>query len=202
VTSSRSTLSYLSDAELREGGIGSFGRGVRISRDARLYGADRISIGDNVRIDAFCVLAAGASGFVRLGSHIHLAVGVSLFGGGGIDAGDFCTISCRTTLYSASDDYSGEHLIGPQIDEEFLEVDEQPIVMEQYSAVGAHALILPGVTLGEGAVLGAASLAKHDLAPWSYAVGTPAKSAGRPRSQGLVVKAAQVRERWKTAAAG
>lgn len=49
-----------------------------------------------------------------------------------------------------------------------------PIVMEDDSWVAADALVLPGVTVHEGAVVGARSLVVEDIAPWSIATGEPA----------------------------
>lgn len=41
--------------------------------------------------------------------------------------------------------------------------------------IGARAIILPGVNIGEGAVVGAGAVVTKDLAPWRIAVGNPAK---------------------------
>lgn len=72
--------SFYSEEELKEIGLKSYGKNVLISRNATIYGADKISIGDNVRIDDFCIL----SGNISLGSYIHIAAYCGLFGG---DAG-------------------------------------------------------------------------------------------------------------------
>jgi len=167
-----SVLSFLSPAELEALGVVA-GRDVLVSTDARLFGADRIRIGDNVRIDAFCVISAGGSGHVHLGSHIHIASGTRVFGDGGVDLGDFSSISSGSTLYSASDDYSGRHLIGPTIPDRYLAVDKRPIRLDLLAAIGAHSVVMPGVTLNEGAVLGAMSMARRSLDPWTIYAGVP-----------------------------
>ena len=92
--------------ELQELGFLNVGENVKISKKASVYGTSRISLGDNVRIDDFCVLSAGEGG-ITLGSHIHLAVYSCLIGAGHIQIGDFCNISSRVAIYSSSDDYSG-----------------------------------------------------------------------------------------------
>ena len=40
---------------------------------------------------------------------------------------------------------------------------------------GGWSIILPGVTIGEGAVVGAGSVVTKDVEPWSVVVGNPAK---------------------------
>ena len=50
-----------------------------------------------------------------------------------------------------------------------------PSHLGAYSWVCARAVVMPGVNLGEGAVLGLASVATCDLEPWSVNVGVPAR---------------------------
>lgn len=52
------------------------GKNVKISRKSSIYGYN-IEIGDNVRIDDFCIL----SGKIRLGNYIHIAAYSALYGG-------------------------------------------------------------------------------------------------------------------------
>ena len=181
-------MSYYSQDELSDLSSITSGKNVKVSKDVRIYGTGKIIIGDNVRIDAFCILATGDDGYIDLGSHIHIASDVALYGGGGISIGNFCTISSKCTLYSASDDYSGEYLIGPQISEEFLKVEKRPIILYKYSAIGAHSLVLPGTILREGAVLGSMSLATRELQEWKIYAGIPAKFI-KDRKNNLIEKA-------------
>ena len=67
----------------------------------------KISIGNNVRIDDFCVLSAGSGG-IEIGNYIHIAVYMSLIGAGKITLCDFSGISSRVAIYSSNDDYSGK----------------------------------------------------------------------------------------------
>ena len=50
-----------------------------------------------------------------------------------------------------------------------------PITIERYAWVCARASVMPGVTIGEGAVLGLGSVASRDLEPWSVYAGLPAR---------------------------
>lgn len=75
-----------------------------ISRFARFYGASRISIGDNVRIDDFCVFC----GDVTIGSHIHIAPYCILYGEYGIQMENYSGLSARVTVFGAIDDFGGE----------------------------------------------------------------------------------------------
>lgn len=50
------------------------------------------------------------------------------------------------------------------------------IVIGEEAFIGAKALVLPGVTVGQGAVLGAAAVASKDLEPWTIYVGNPSRA--------------------------
>lgn len=54
-------------------------------------------------------------------------------------------------------------------------MDKRPILMGDLAAVGAHAVVLPGVTMGEGSVLGTMSLARESLEPWTIYAGGPCR---------------------------
>lgn len=53
-----------------------------------------------------------------------------------------------------------------------------PIALESESWVGARAVILPGVTVGHGAVIAAASVVTKDVAPNAIVAGNPARQVG------------------------
>jgi galactoside O-acetyltransferase len=170
--------------ELQELGFSNVGENVKISKKASIYGASRISIGDNVRIDDFCVLSAGEGG-ITLGSHIHLAVYSCFIGAGHIQIGDFCNISSRVAIYSSSDDYSGAFLTNPTIDSEFTNVEHAPVTLAKHVIVGSGSVILPGVTLEQGVAIGALSLVNRSLAAWGVYAGQPAKYI-KAREDGLL----------------
>lgn len=54
-------------------------------------------------------------------------------------------------------------------------VQGRPIVIGDHAWVGARAIICPGVTLGEGAVVGAGAVVTRDVAAWTIVAGNPAR---------------------------
>ena len=154
--------SFYSEEELKEIGLKSYGAKVKISRNAKIYSPESISIGDNVRIDDFCIL----SGNIKLGSNIHISAYVALYGAGGIIMEDFTGISARSTVYSAMDDFSGDFLIGPVHDDKVTNVSYGSVLLKRYSQVGAHCVIFPGITIEEGSVIGTMTLANKDIPEW------------------------------------
>lgn len=153
-------------------GFCSVGDNVYISRKASIYGADKINIGSNVRIDDFCIL----SGHISIGNFIHIAAYTALYGGNdGIFISDFANLSSRVSVYSVSDDYSGETMTNPMIPDEYKNVTSRPVYIERHVIIGATSVVLPGVTLGEGSAFGSFSFICSDSKPWSINAGIPAK---------------------------
>lgn len=173
--------SFYSEQELELLGLSSYGKNVRISRNAKLYSPQTITIGDDVRIDDFCLL----SGIITLGSHIHISAYSALYGGGEIIMEDYTGLSPRCTLISATDDFSGDVLIGPCVEESLRNVEKAKIVIQKYSQVGTQCTILPGVVLEEGTAVGAMSLVNKSLPCWSICYGIPAKKQ-KERSRNLL----------------
>lgn len=175
------TTSFYSEEELLSMGFKSIGKGCCISRKASFYGISRMSIGDNVRIDDFCIL----SGNITIGSHVHISAYVALYGAEGIVFEDYTGISPRSTIYSAMDDFSGDYLIGPIHPEEYTNVTGGPVIVKQYSQIGCNSVIFPNLTIEEGVVVGACSLVKHSLVSWCIYTGIPAKKM-KERSKVLI----------------
>lgn len=185
---------FLDGRELGALGLGSVGEDVSVSRQARLHGAGRIHIGSHVRIDDFVVITTGAEGEVRIGDHVHVAAHAALFGGGGIVVEDFATLSGRVSVYSTSDDYGGTVMTNPTVPEEYTGVEHARVLVGRHAVIGAGSVLLPGVTVGEGAAVGALSLVREDLRPWTIYAGAPARRL-RPRARDLLALEQALRAR-------
>lgn len=175
--------SFYSQSELLALGFQRYGANVLISKKASIYGAENITIGDNVRIDDYCIL----SGHLAIGSNIHISAYNALYGAMGIVLEDFTGISPRCSLFSAMDDFSGDFLIGPVHKESLTNVSGGTIILKRFSQLGCNSVVFPNITIGEGAVVGAMSMVKSDLSPWSINYGIPAKRVGE-RSRGILMK--------------
>ena len=102
-----------------------------------------------------------------------------------VDLGAYTQIGPRATIYSMAmitlEDYAivsqGAHICAGTHDLEspYFQTVAKPILLKTKSWVAAEAFVGPGVTLGEGAVLGARGVTFHDLEPWTVYAGNPAK---------------------------
>ncbi|HET8860553.1 acyltransferase [Marivirga sp.] len=180
-------MAFLTQNELKEIGFKTIGDNVLISDKVSIYNSKNISIGSNVRIDDFCILSAGDKG-ISIGNYVHIACYVSLIGKELIEVQDYVGISSKSSVYSSSDDYSGDYLVGPTIPDIYKNVDHRPVIFEKYSLIGASSVILPGVRIGEGTAVGALSLVTKDLEEWGVYIGSPVKYI-KQRKKGIIENA-------------
>jgi len=163
--------SFYNEFELKELGFKQIGSNIKISRRASFYNIFDISIGNNVRIDDFCIL----SGNIELHSHIHISAYTALYGNSGIILEDYSGLSPRTTIFSEVDDFCGNYLVGPIHNIEFRNLTKGTVIIKKFSQVGANTVILPNVIIGEGVAVGAMSLVTKSLDAWGIYAGIPAK---------------------------
>jgi acetyltransferase-like isoleucine patch superfamily enzyme len=169
-----SHMSFLSYKELTSLGIKSVGSNVLISRYAKLYNPGNMVFGNNIRVDDYCILSSGKNPFI-FEDYIHIAGGVYIYGHAGFHIKKFSNISSGTKIYTQSDSYCGNFMIGPTIPIQFRNVYGSPLVIEKHVIIGTGVTVLPGSIIGEGVAIGANSLVTKECKPWGIYVGSPAK---------------------------
>ena len=139
-------MAYLSEDALRGMGFAELGRNVKISDKAAIYGAEQMRIGDNSRIDDFCVV----SGRVDIGRNVYIGP-FGLIAGGlpGIVFEDFTTLAYRVQVFTQSDDYSGETMTNSTVPKPYKKEFFAAIRLGRHSIVGAGTTIMPGADLAD-----------------------------------------------------
>ncbi len=163
--------SFYNEDELAALGLAHYGKNVLLSRKTSVYSAKTIDIGDNVRIDDFCIL----SGSLKIGSYIHIGAYCGLFGTHGITMEDYSGLSARVSIYTVSEDYLGESMTNPMVPSRYRRPTVGPVILRQHVIVGAGSVILPCVTIGTGSSIGALALVSSDCEPWKIYAGVPAR---------------------------
>lgn len=105
-----------------------------------------VFVGDHVKIDT------GHADMITLEDHAHVAGGTRLL----------CHQRNLSHYYQGDDYASLGYII-------------KPIILKKGSLVGMESFVMPGVTVGEGAIVGAGSLVTKDIPSWTIATGRPAK---------------------------
>ncbi|PAF43769.1 galactoside O-acetyltransferase [Helicobacter sp. 11S03491-1] len=164
--------SFYTQEELQNLNFKSIGKNVLISKKASIYQAQNISIKSNVRIDDFVIL----SGHIEIGNYVHISTGsVLMCKEEGIYIEDFASVSIHSKILGSSDDFLGNGLVGPCVDEKYRRITSKPIVLGKYSLLGCNSIILPGGSLAEGVSVGALSLVSRPTKSWGVYFGIPAR---------------------------
>lgn len=175
MTIERFDIGYYDENRLRDFGFKSLGRNVRIAKNCNIVGIANISIGDNVRIDAFSTIIAAGSGHLSIGSYVHIGGYSAIFAGSGVVMEDFSGISQGVKIYSKSDDYSGMFMTNPTVPKEYTGVVEGLVSIGRHAIIGSQSIIMPGVQVSDGTAIGANSLVTKNTDEWSIYFGSPAK---------------------------
>ena len=151
-----------------------------VSRRALFYGGD-FKIGAYSRLDAGCIL----NGNIEIGERVHIAPYCLLYGKRGIRIGNFSVIGPFSVLHTEVDNFDGSVLCGALWPEERRKGSFfGPIFLGAFSSLGTRVTVFAGVTIAQGAAVGAHSLVREDCAEWSIYAGTPARKIN-PRSRSI-----------------
>lgn len=91
---------------------------------------------------------------------------------GGVTIGSGVIISRGVEIWSANHNYDSDDLQSLPYDRRFV---MKPVRIEDNVWIGSRVIIVPGVSIGEGAVIGAGAVVSHDVPPCAVVGGNPAK---------------------------
>ena len=150
----------------------SVGKSCRISKKACIYGADKMVVGNNVRIEDNCIL----NGNITIGNNVTVCAFCLFDGHAGITIGDDVTFAAKVSIHSGSDDYSGRSMFGTYVPSKFRKYHVNGhVFIQDHCLIGDSAIIMPGVTLAEGTAVGAQAFIKQSTEPFGIYAGTPAR---------------------------
>ena len=159
--------------------------GARLMPSARILNArgdsTRIRVGPNSLV-AGELFVFSHGGDISIGEWCYVGEGARIWSSGSIRIGDRVLISHNVNIFD-----SLTHPLGArQRHSQFrsimvtghpgsLDLGELPVSVNNDAWIGANASVLRGVTIGEGAVVGAGSVVTHDIPPFTIAAGNPAR---------------------------
>lgn len=122
-------------------------------------------LGDGSTICAGCFITGP---HVRIGAHSVVNRGTYLDGRAALTIGDNVNISHQALIQTLTHDPRSPTLA----------VQAKPVAIRDHVWIGARAIICPGVTVHEGAVVGAGAVVTRDVPPWAIVAGNPARPIG------------------------
>ena len=129
----------------------------------------RISFGDSAWIERGAVLWA-FDGSICTERNVYLGPYVAIYGHGGVEIGADTLVSMHATILSSN---HGVPPLGRKIREQPDELLPTKIGRDVW--IGANAVILGGVTVGDGAVVAAGAVVTRDVEPGAVVAGVPAR---------------------------
>lgn len=175
-------MPFMTQSELEKVEFGYIGKNVKISTLASFDKPQMMRIGDNSRIDDFCVL----SGEIEIGRNVHIAVmNILVASREKITLGDFSGLAFGCRLFTSSDDYSGGSLTNPTVPSKYKKISHGPINIGRHVILGTNTIVFPGVEVSEGCSVGANSLLNKSTKPWGIYLGAPARRI-KERSRNLL----------------
>lgn len=109
---------------------------------------------------------------IDISDYVSIRSDVQLYGLGGIKIGNGSILAHGVEILSANHNYNSSDLKALPFDDRW---DRRPVSIGENVWVGANALILPGVTIGQGAVIAAGSVVVKDVEELAVVGGNPAR---------------------------
>lgn len=143
---------------------------VLIGKNCEITHARQIKIGTRSVVEPGVVFKmVGSNASVRIGANVFVGRGTILDIVGECHIGDGCLIAPGSFLTDHN------HAMAPN-----MPIWRQPCIASVVTLgndvwLGARAIVLPGVTIGDGAVVAAGAVVTRDVAPMSIVAGVPAR---------------------------
>jgi len=152
-----------------------------------IHNGNNFSIGEYSQIDDFVFLNAGKGCTIK--RFVHISSFVSIIGGGEFFIDDFSGLSAGCRVITGSDDFTGPFLANPTVPHEFTNYKISTVTIGKHVISGTNTIIYPGVTIGDGATIGAGCFVRKDLKPWGIYAGDPLRKIGERDQEEIQKKA-------------
>jgi len=151
----------------------SLGDNVVIEQGVLVFKPEKIRIGANVYIGHYAILRGYDRSEMVIGDDTWIGQFCYINSAGGIKIGSKVGIGPCVKIMTSRHGEEGRDVPVLLCDLEFA-----PVTLEDETDIGIGAIILPGVTIGRGAIVGAGAVVTRDVEPYSIVAGVPARKIG------------------------
>jgi acetyltransferase-like isoleucine patch superfamily enzyme len=146
-----------------------FGHGVKIGRGAMVKHAETIEIGDGVFVGEQAYIQGRHDGRCVIGDYAWLGP-QSYFDARDLVIGDYVGWGPGAKVIGS------EHTAVPaELPVTQTDLAIRPVRVDAWADIGVNAVLLPGVTVGKGAIVGAGAVVTRDVPPFAVVSGVPAR---------------------------
>jgi acetyltransferase-like isoleucine patch superfamily enzyme len=135
-----------------------------------LFHPENVRLGSNVYVGHYTILKGYHKNHLTIGDETWIGQQCFLHAAGGLSIGRRVGIGPGVKVLTSSHAEAGR-----QVAIFNAPVELKPVVIEDDADIGVGSILLPGVTIGRGAQIGAGSVVTHDVAPYHVVAGVPAR---------------------------
>lgn len=146
------------------------GINVLFETGSMVFHPEHIVIGNNVYVGHYAILKGYYKNRMVVGSNVWIGQHCLLHSAGGLTIGNGVGIGPGVRITSARHRESGRD--SPML---FAELAFDPVVLNDDCNIGVNAVVLPGVTIGRGAQVGAGAVVAEDVPDFAVVAGVPAR---------------------------
>jgi acetyltransferase-like isoleucine patch superfamily enzyme len=158
------------DGSFQPGDFRALGANVVFEAGVLVFHAANISLGANIYIGHRTILKGYHLNELVVGDDVWIGQNGFFHSAGGIRIGSRVGIGPTVSILTSTHREEGRHVPILHSDIEFA-----PVVIEDDCDIGVGAIILPGVTIGRGAQIGAGAVVSRDIPAYAVAAGVPAR---------------------------
>jgi acetyltransferase-like isoleucine patch superfamily enzyme len=160
--------------QFEESQFAHLGKGVVIEPGVLVFHPENIEIGDNVYIGHYSILKGYYQNKMVIGSGTWIGQQCFFHSAGGLTIGRNAGIGPSVRIITSS--HAEEGMAVPIL---HSRIEFAPVCIEDDCDVGVGAILLPGVTVGRGAQVGAGAVVSRDVDPYTVVAGVPARIVRR-----------------------
>jgi acetyltransferase-like isoleucine patch superfamily enzyme len=135
-----------------------------------VFHPETISLGENVYVGHYAILKGYFRNAMQIGDETWIGQQCFLHSAGGITIGARVGVGPGVRVITSTHAEEGRSV--PVL---FSRVETAPVIIEDDSDIGVGTVILPGVTIGRGAIVGAGAVVNRSIPPYAIAAGVPAR---------------------------
>jgi acetyltransferase-like isoleucine patch superfamily enzyme len=146
------------------------GENIILEKGVLVFHPENITVESNVYVGHNAILKGYYKNEMIIGEHTWIGQNCFFHSAGGIKIGKAVGIGPYVKILTSAhkDDNTDIPIL-------FHDIELKEVIIEDSADIGVGSIILPGVTIGEGSVIGAGSVVTKDIPPFSVAVGNPCK---------------------------